>query len=524
MSLPESANALVAGLSDGDPLVRSACLRSLARSGAAPALLDIAASLKDPEPEVRSDAVSAVSALAPYQLGLTTYLSPLLNDERAQVSTRAAVSLLRVNREHDKAKKHLRQLVVLGDFDARAQAIESLGDWGDVEAFEFLTNELKDPTLAPIMRRNILGSMTRIDASKSMPYLIASLGLKEPLILESSAGLLGSIGAPALESVIAALQDGQKAEGALLALEHLPLPPAEPILAFARESVTQAGEYDLLKRGVKSADRNEAMALLAKALQDQSDEHGVRALRALGLLGDRDAMQTAIENLQTSDASQRANVLEALESISAKWRSILQPLLHIWEGDHLVLAKMDWERMLNDPDEWVRECAVFAKSYGETHMETIATLSLMDRILLLKRVPLFVELSPAELKQLASIAMEEFFPDGEVIAYKGEQGDAMFVIASGEVRVRNEVDGKEIELARRKPGEYVGELSIVNREPRNATLIAVGDVRVLSIDQKTFEGLLRARPEASLFIIHVLSKRLKEVMEKNASLSRENTG
>jgi len=148
----------------------------------------------------------------------------------------------------------------------------------------------------------------------------------------------------------------------------------------------------------------------------------------------------------------------------------------------------------------------------------------MDRILLLKRVPLFVELSPAELKQLASIAMEEFFPDGEVIAYKGEQGDAMFVIASGEVRVRNEVDGKEIELARRKPGEYVGELSIVNREPRNATLIAVGDVRVLSIDQKTFEGLLRARPEASLFIIHVLSKRLKEVMEKNASLSRENTG
>jgi CRP-like cAMP-binding protein len=63
----------------------------------------------------------------------------------------------------------------------------------------------------------------------------------------------------------------------------------------------------------------------------------------------------------------------------------------------------------------------------------------------------------------------------------------------------------------------VGELSIINREPRNATLIACGDVRTLSIDQKTFEGLIRERPEASIFIIQVLSKRLKELMEKNAS-------
>ena len=150
-------------------------------------------------------------------------------------------------------------------------------------------------------------------------------------------------------------------------------------------------------------------------------------------------------------------------------------------------------------------------------MDSINTLSMMDRILFLKRVPLFVNLSPTDLKQLAAIASEEFFPDGEVIAYKGEQGDAMFVIVSGVVRVVNEIDGNEIELARRTTGEYVGELSIINREPRNATLIACGDVRTLSIDQKTFEGLIRERPEASIFIIQVLSKRLKELMEKNTS-------
>ena len=71
-------------------------------------------------------------------------------------------------------------------------------------------------------------------------------------------------------------------------------------------------------------------------------------------------------------------------------------------------------------------------------MDSITTLSLMDRILFLKRVPLFANLSPTDLKQLAAIASEEFFPDEEVIAYKGEKGDAMFVIVSGEVRVCNQ--------------------------------------------------------------------------------------
>jgi CRP-like cAMP-binding protein len=63
----------------------------------------------------------------------------------------------------------------------------------------------------------------------------------------------------------------------------------------------------------------------------------------------------------------------------------------------------------------------------------------------------------------------------------------------------------------------VGELSIISREPRIATLIACGDVRALSIDQKTFEGLIRERPEASLIIIQVLSKRLKEKIDKDSA-------
>jgi HEAT repeat protein len=517
LSLPESTSALASGLQDPDPLVRAACLRSLARSGAASALLDIATCLSDPDAEVRFEAVSALSALAGFPGGLTKYVGPLLQDESAKVSTRAAVALLRADPKNDGAKKYLRQMAVLGEFDDRRHAIAALGDWGDVEAFEFLVNELEDSSQASVIRRDILVSMERIDSQKSIPYLIDSLLTKERLILDACADLLGSIGMPAMEPLLVSLLDDEYAEGALLALERMPPPPEGPVLEFARTSVFRAGEYDAWMRGVRSTGGNEALSLLAEALDRMSHEHGIRALRAIGLLGDRNAMNTAIENLQTRDPAQRANVLEALESISARYRNLLQPLMRLWEDEGPAQADVDWERLLQDPDEWVRECAVYAKQFGDVAMDSITTLSMMDRILFLKRVSLFANLSPTDLKQLAAIATEEFFPDGEVIAYKGEQGDAMFVIVSGIVRVCNEIDGKEIELARRTTGDYVGEQSIIIREPRNATLVACGDVRVLSIDQKTFEGLIRERPEASLIIIQVLSKRLQEMIDKETS-------
>jgi CRP-like cAMP-binding protein len=57
-------------------------------------------------------------------------------------------------------------------------------------------------------------------------------------------------------------------------------------------------------------------------------------------------------------------------------------------------------------------------------------------------------------------------------------------------------------------------MSIIGREPRMASFAAVGDVRTLCIDQKSFEGLIRERPDVSLAIIQVLSKRLKEASLK----------
>ena len=87
----------------------------------------------------------------------------------------------------------------------------------------------------------------------------------------------------------------------------------------------------------------------------------------------------------------------------------------------------------------------------------------------------------------------------------------MYIIVSNEVRVVARTEGgAETELARRKNGDYVGEMAFISREQRMASLVAAGDVRLLYIDQQRFEGILRERPETSLAVMRLLCARLRE--------------
>jgi hypothetical protein len=406
-----------------------------------------------------------------------------------------------------------------------------MGHWGDEEAFEFLVNELRDPTVPVIIRRAILTAIAGIHSEKAQPYLIAGLGDEDASVRETAASLLGPMGTAAVMPVLQALQNPALEAGALLALQHLPVPPERPLEEYARIAVARAVEYHRLAGGVRSETRaggpenrdgigvqTEASSLLAVSLQKKSDEYGGRALRALGLLGDRETMKLAIDILNTRNSAHHATVIDMLESIDTRWRKIIQPLTQLWDQatEQVSAQKAEWTRLFEDDDPWIRECAQFtAHALGGMKMDAnIATLSLMERILFLKRVPLFANLSPADLKQVAAIAQEESFGDGATIATEGEMGDAMFILVSGGVQVISTKDQHEVELARRKAGDFVGEMAIISREPRSATLIAIGDVHTLSIDQKSFEALLRDRPDVSLAVLQVIAARLKEADQK----------
>jgi CRP-like cAMP-binding protein len=144
-------------------------------------------------------------------------------------------------------------------------------------------------------------------------------------------------------------------------------------------------------------------------------------------------------------------------------------------------------------------------------VETLSTLSLLERVLFLSRVRLFADLPPEDLQRVAEVASEHAFPDGEVIAEQGEPGDEMHVVVSGEIRVVVARDGgPPAEVARRAAGEYVGEMAILGQESRMASLVCAGPVRTLGLDRRSFQRILRERPDVSLAVMGVLSERLRE--------------
>lgn len=144
-------------------------------------------------------------------------------------------------------------------------------------------------------------------------------------------------------------------------------------------------------------------------------------------------------------------------------------------------------------------------------MDTLKTVSILERILLLREIPIFADLSPEDLKLVAETAREEWYPQRTVIFNEGDEGDNVLLIVAGELEVFRMMNGTGQVFARRGPGDFVGETAIIESAPRSAALRTLTDVRVLAIDGETFKGILRERPDVAFAVLRSLSRRLREM-------------
>lgn len=504
-----ATDALVHALSDEDTDVRISALRGLARLQASSALLDIASLLSTPEPELRAQAVDSLRALTPYTRGLQSLLTKRLDDEDIQVQVRAIVALLSIDPSHS-SRTILRKLSMIGTEEQRVLALNALAEAGDPSALILFSNELEDAH-APISVRCAAASALATCGNTAIPELEKFLSTEHTALRSKIAHALGKIGEASLPRVLSSLDDPDSEEGALLALEQLPVrKEAERLRKYVKRKVESSLRFESMRLTIHTTD-DERIKLLSDSLQSCASRDGFFALKALSLLGDHETITVAVENLQGRDASQRANALETLESI--RERTLIRPLFQIWEPTREPQPALNVHDVIveltNENDQWLRACALFSE---DKTMEISNTIPNMERILLLRRVPLFADLSPIDLQRVAAIAREEDFTDGEIICEQGEPGNEMYVIVSGEVRIVVHLeDGAQKEIARRSAGDVVGEMAILSGETRIASVTADGDVLVLSLDRLSFESLLRERPEVSLAVMRELCHRLKQL-------------
>jgi CRP-like cAMP-binding protein len=139
------------------------------------------------------------------------------------------------------------------------------------------------------------------------------------------------------------------------------------------------------------------------------------------------------------------------------------------------------------------------------------TLTQDGRAELLGACPLFRGIDAAGLTGLAELATSVDFPAGHVIARQGEIGTGFFVVIAGMVRVVR--DGEVV--ARLGAGEFFGELSVLDRQPRNASVIAEESTTCLALASWDFEKVLLEQPALTLSILRGVATRLRDATDSS---------
>jgi HEAT repeat protein len=456
LRVPGTRAALIVALGDGDARVRAVSLRAIAISDEGLGELDLVPFAADPSPIVR-----AAALVSQTRDGITA-ASSLLADPSPHVRAAAIASLA----DRHETTGHIATLAALDDGagmvrDAAATALATYAVGGDD-----LVDVLRDGR--PRAQRAALVALVGVaERDPSVRARVADWTLQR---LTRAAALRDA------RAEVHPARDGSAATG-------------RPVAALL----------------------DSVLATRQRALEDL-------ALGALAVLGSPEAGGVIRRCLRSDDIEIRAQALEALDSIAD--RRLASAFLRLLEGDAEAVARPggsaepNLRRLAEDADPWIsalaRRCIDDDGGGGGPDMAgSERTLTDLDTMLLLRRVPLFEGLDPEDLQRIAATSVERTFADGETLMREGDLGDELVVIVTGSVRVvRQEADGGERLIRRYEAGDHIGELAVLRERPRAATVLAEGELRGLVIGGDALKSILRERPEAAMAMLATLAERI----------------
>ncbi|HEY3805078.1 MAG TPA: cyclic nucleotide-binding domain-containing protein [Kofleriaceae bacterium] len=414
-------------------------------------------------------------------------------------------------------------------------------------------------------------------AQSTLAQLAAERGIKDAEAADALARVLapdGPIGAlytqelAQIADLVAAAEaaakdnDGSTESASLALLRHLAIRRAHEhaIHALGVLSVlTKRAELDHVlhaakQRGiVKPAQLAELAEIdLVKPLAEQLAklERGERAALTdapiLAVIGDssrhlRAAAAVLLTRFDT-DASR-----DALRALIDDPEGIVREAAVRAMGAKSRLTRDVLSKVLDDPDPGVRQAAVRAVSGGSTSNElpaidpailaqttkgigkpgvyatldanaAMASLTRIEKMMLIRQVPIFAQLDADDLEELATIVEERRIEPGRDLFREGESGDAVYLIVKGQIRVY--VGGTngtpETMLAELGPGACIGEMAVLDASPRSASVRALERTRALRVPGEGFKRLLGERPEMSEAIVAELVRRMRGLVAQHA--------
>ena len=147
-------------------------------------------------------------------------------------------------------------------------------------------------------------------------------------------------------------------------------------------------------------------------------------------------------------------------------------------------------------------------------------MAIVTNLDLLRRVPLFSLLTVHQAEALGSAVSKRRFKRGEALVVQGQKSDALYLLLTGRARVSaSDTRGREVILATLMPGDYLGEMSIIDNEPHSASVHALVQTDVLALGRAEFTRCLAENVSMSLVVMRGLVKRLRHADRKIESLA-----
>lgn len=456
-------------LSDPEQAVRASAVSSLGLLFADSAVDAIILLLDDSDDQVREEALRALAKLkVTASPDLTRKIFSLIsNDPSLAVQTKAIIALIKLGAV-DQARSKLVPRLESEDSQIRLSTLELIDKIGPLSngslSVQPILRALEDPS-API-RRAAVSALASFSDAQPERKLIPCLSDTDEGVRSAAAKGLRRRSKESRAFVLELFEkDDAAIDSALDALAPGETESLAPLRTYAQRELTRART---LRRQVVSLPlAGRAVIMLRDRLNRQASLCEGRLIKTVGLFGDMHTMELVRKSMHGTNIENRAAALEALDTIGDK--KLARSIVALLEEDPAPSEVSDVVAVLfKSPDPWLRILAVRSTSelglrefipllhqlksgpnqllreaahgalsqFGEVkQMNTLNTVSMLERILLLREIPIFADLSPEDLELVANIAREEWYPSQTIIFHQGEEGNVMFVIVEGNLHV-----------------------------------------------------------------------------------------
>ena len=556
---PATAAACLPLINHQNPRIRWAALEALGSSGADEhGLGHILPRLSDEDAEVRQSAARVLAlrvgttAMGLRRQEVIDAVCPRLDPEADNAAVQAELCVVLEGLGDEGTAVRRRQLVQqlldsedINQIDAGIRAAQQM----PAQSYPQVRAHLRHAH--PAVREAALRSLA--ERGGTAEEFIGMLADPDPDVVEAAVVALERIsGVPQRLELVAALPGLTLKiwEGLLAALIRMDDPALGPgLVASCRARLLEANRQQAAIQLLKPRAELPAVGLMIDQLRLQIGQVQNGVIRLLGSLSDSGVVSDLLERLSGRDPEGRDQAVELLENIGDRaLLRLLVPLIEADQEEHperageVVLEEVLAE-LLAAPDGWTQMAAAWtaaalghqrlldrlptaAKPLAPQAAELVEQLlaqrgenamngadqplTTMDKIACLKGSSLFAALPLEELYHIALSTQEESLRQGAVVIKEGTRGDKMYIVVSGQLEVRKVgVDGPIAVLAEK---QVFGDMSLLDDEPRSASVVAVAEVHLLSLQRRDLERILRRYSSIAFTMMRLLSRRLREQM------------